>query len=292
MPLLMALLPLCALLIGVNAFALKIPAVRIAWYIVGAVFCVLLILLKQGDNSRNTDYIQSGEAVLGTTALIMTHHLSEAHPCLAMTAVTVLFILFEIYLHGYLQLKEHEIFYNGIFMTVFLGIIILFLWLFDPSFTGTALVRAFTPYGGDTIRDLYALPAAAAAGTALFILIKLLSPEMSLFSLGKPYFDIAGTDYTRIRLIALALKGVAVSGTFFFLGWYGGAAAFLIARLPGRATAGNAVSLLLILCYTQTLLLCSSVLTPLAPVLFAGILSWGLYVIKNRGRIMHYDRIA
>jgi len=291
-PVILALLTLCTFTTGAGTLFFNIPAVSILWHLTGALFFLVFIRLRQAGHSRPSDYIQSGEAVYGSLVIIFVRHLAGAGPYLTLIVLVISFILFELYLHGFLKLKERELLYSGIFLTMLFFVFILFLELFDGSFSQTAMLRSFIPREIMQSDDLYALPGLAVTGGFLYILLKLVSPELSLLSHGRHYFKITGIDFNRTRIFALIAGGIAASGFFSVLGWTAGAVSYLLKENPERSYFDDVVLILLCVFYTQSILLFSQILSPYLILLVIFSLSWGMYLYTKRGRIRPYDRIA
>ncbi len=262
----------------------KSPAAPL-WYAAGGYACFLLGRIDAASPPPAPGYLHSGSAAFMSLAAVIVMRFF-ASSVAVLCILPVFAVLFELYTRRFLALGRRDTALVGFALNAIFAVLVLFMLRADPRFDATALSGLFSGLAGASIGAVGVPAAVIPALIVLHVLSRRAAPELALLACGKTCFEGAGLNYERARAALLCARGMLSSLTLLCAGWLGGSV--LIGPAPRGAKIGLAHDLSALaecLCFSQILLLASSLVGPLiiAPLWFVA--TGVFFYYKNRWRI-------
>ena len=280
------LFAIAAAVTAVNYF--YVPPITIILYAIGALYYILLISTGSIDTQINSDYIQTGEAAVGSFAvlIILRFFINNIYIVITMTFLCVL--IYEIYLKAVISPKKNELLTNGIIIQVIISIIIYYILTNDKTFD--ILVLEKTLFGYAHFMQVGHIHAAilAACFAVIALAFSRLKPEFTLFSQGEPFLRSAGFRYFPFNILVIITRSILMTATIFLLGWLGGTGYYFRSMYKNNFSAMK--SYLTIIFFAEGLLLLSVFFDKWLIIVISSALSYFIFLIYIKKRSGLYDR--
>ncbi len=281
-PRLLAAFLLCCVAAFLNLVLGSATVAGEAYFCAGSLFYLLFLKLAGFDQSMRVDYIQSGEAWLGLSVLLLAAVIVSGHAGILFVISLFAFAGIEFFLHLTAMGSRREQMAVGavsaiIFMFVFSYLVSLG---FEPAKLGVLLAGYIHAVGA----VWWPLPFLAVIFAGLYYLYRKSIPELSLYTHGAKYFAAAGVPYRYLRAGAVTLRGILLAVVFLLAGVLAGAGAFLSLRREPHRRSVDLESFFIVFLAINCLALLTRFLTGLAIGMIAIAVSWAAYLFFSRRR--------
>lgn len=266
---------------------LRLPPLLIVLPLVGAAAYGALVLLGRFDSRITCDYIQSGEAAVGSCALFAALTFSSDRLVVTAALFTAL-LLYDAYLSATLapDKKEHSV--NGALVMAAAAAVFVFLAANGPggkiaSLAGTLLGRLPAAWNGQAFSA-----AAIALVMLLSAVIRLAGPELRMYSQGAPFYSGSGAARAGIAIFTIAARTLLVSMAILFAGIACGIGVSL-ARLY-RGSFPVAAATLACACFAEVNVTVAALAGPWHAVALSVVGSYIMFALYYTTRTQLYDR--
>jgi len=283
-----ALLTAVSLAVIIANFALHVPFSIMSLPLIGIIAYVAYIRLGDYDVHIGCDYIQSGEAAVGSFALFASLVFISESPCAAILFVFFALLAYELYLRAAIAPDLKELAVNGAAAQAILIAIVGFIvgWGAGLNAGDPRLVLfGLTPSLG--------MPFIAPAGALLlaallFLIARAFHPELRLFSMGPAFSGSGAPVRAGLSGALIAARSALLAVTVFYAGWMCGIGLSIHRSYRGRLTA--AVTLLSLMCFWQMITLLDRLAGPWYAAALAYIASYAMFAMYFKKRVYLYDR--
>jgi hypothetical protein len=256
--------------------------------IVGAASYSVLVRLGAYDTRIPFDYIQTGEAGVGSAAILLALLVfPDSLPAVVIILLLSL-VFYGVFLNIAIAPDKVEMAVAGAIIMALITAIMLFLFDNGVLAKTAVLSRVLTGYARMLPSAVLLAIGALALGAAVRILSSALDPELRSFSLGAGFYFGSEASYILIILAMTLVRGALLSSAVLFSGTACGIG-FSLSRLY-RGSLPEPVLFLSLASFGQIILLISERCGPLWAVLASIAFSYivfGIYFIK---RTYVYDR--
>jgi hypothetical protein len=283
-----ALLSVAALAAFIINLLSRVPLAVIALPLAGIASYFALIKLGDYDRHVACDYIQTGEAAVGSFALFISWSFLAGSGLLLPALVFASLLLYEIFINTVIAPDKRELAMNGALTQAVLAVAVLFfinagIHIGAPGADAILLghMAAF-PYS----------PALTIGATALAIIILGLSrglrPELRSYSQG-PAFSVGSWRARNVMAGGLALaRGLLMTATILFAGWTCGIG--MSVNRTARGVFADAITLSSLVCFQQVIIMIAKLAGPWHAAAAVIICSYALFIIHLTKRTHLYDR--
>jgi hypothetical protein len=256
--------------------------------LIGAAACHALVALDDRAPYVQCDYIQTGEGAAVVFTLVAVALFVSESPLLITLSVLAVVLAFQPYLRFAMAPEAKEAALSGVAVQAVAAVLVARIaWSASPELARTA-GPALTGYIGSLrpgpLAPALALPAVATA----YALTRLLAPELSSHSEGPEFCCRTGRAYAITTACLTAARGVLVTIALLFSGWLCGMG--LSAGRLYRGALPGAFNLMVLVAFSQALLLLARLAGPFAAAACAFAVSYGLFILYLNTRTVRYDR--
>jgi hypothetical protein len=283
-----ALLSAVSLASIIANIVLHVPFSIMSLPLIGIVAYCAYIRLGDYDIQIICDYIQTGEAAVGSFALFAVLVFISGNPYIALLLVFLALLVYELFLRAAIAPDKKELAINGAAAQAILIVIVGFilaggatLRINDPR---TILFGYFPSLGISFVAPTAALLLAA----LLFFLTWAFKPELRLFSHGPAFFKSGSPVRTGVSAAVIIARSILLTITIFFAGWICGIGISIHRLYRGRQA--DAITLLSLICFWQIITLLAKLAGPryAAALMYAA--SYALFIPYFNKRVFLYDR--
>lgn len=245
-------LSLCNIIIFDHAIA------SVFLYVVGSMTYSIYLFLQRLDRDSMIDYIQTGEASIGTIIffIIASFITPKAFPVLMLAILIMIFAELIYYTISELNLKNKLL--NGLLANGILILCILFLMLKNNILIPIDINLFLFGYGHVLSSHTPSVILVMIFITALYSFYLYFAkkiPETALISQGNEYFTVPGISYSTTRALLCVIKGFLICLTIFFLGWLAGISRYLQSADNRNNLHGEAITILVSFIIIQAMLI-------------------------------------
>jgi hypothetical protein len=265
----------------------QVPLAVTALPLAGIASYFTLIKLGAYDRHVACDYIQTGEAAVGSFALFISLSFLAGSGILPALVLASL-LLYELFINTVIAPDKRELAMNGVLTQAVLAVAVLFF-----IYTG---INARAP-GADAflLGHMAAFPLSPAltiAAPALAIIILCLSwalrPELRSYSQG-PAFSAGSWRARKFTAVGLALtRGLLTTATILLAGWTCGIG--ISVNRIARGASADAVTLASLACFQQVIIMIAKLAGPWYAAAAVIASSYALFIIHLTKRTHLYDR--
>ena len=283
-----ALLSAIAITSIIANFVLHVPFSLMSLPLIGIIAYCVYIRLGDYDTHIICDYIQTGEAAVGSFVLFATLVFISENQHVVLLLVFLALLAYEFYLKAAIAPEKKELFINGAVAQTTLFIIVAFIMAVGAGLhisKPEAILFGYFPSSGNS----FAVPA-----TALFLAVLALSltwafkPELRLYYLGPPFCSYKEPARAGITTAIIIARSILLTITIFFAGWMCGIGISIRRLYRGRMA--DVIPLLSLVCFWQIITLLANLAGPwyAAALLFAA--SYAIFIPYFKKSIYLYDR--
>ena len=267
---------------------MKVPPSAMAIPLAGIFFYLVLTQSDAYDRIRNYDYLQTGEGAICAAGFFMAVRFLSTGPLPVFLWGFLSLLIYEVFIAYVIAPQKNESLAGGLISMAATVIVIAYLAATDRSFHPAELESIAAGYFTAIPQSIGISASFAGAGALLALAALLFDKELRLFSQG-PYFYPAPRPVTTLMTLSLlAARSFLVAASFAYLGLLSGFG--LYARIAARGRFHRVKTALLIVVYSQTmiLLVTTAGVWPAAGVSLA--LSYASCLYATKRRVYLYDR--
>jgi len=283
-----ALLSVVSLALIIANVVLHCQFAIMSFPLIGIIAYCAYIRLGDYDIHIISDYIQTGEAALGSFALFSSLLFVSGNPHLALLIAFFALLAYELFLRAAVAPDKKELAIIGATAQAILMAIAGFIisgGVGLPAGGPRLILFGCSPSLGPS----FVFPAGALLLAALlFFLAWAFRPELRLFSLGPAFSKSSAPVSTGLSAALITARAALLAMTIFFAGWMCGAG-FSIHRLY-RGRHADAVTLLSLICFWQIITLLDRLAGPWHAAALIYIASYAMFLLYLNKRVYLYDR--
>ena len=256
--------------------------------LIGIIAYCAYVRLGDYDIHIACDYIQTGEAAVGTFALFVALLFFTANPLFLLLLVFIALLAYELYLRAAIAPDKKELAINGAVTQAILMAVVGFIITGGDGFrTGEPRLILFGCSPSLSIPS--AAPAAALLLAALlFFMAWVFKPELRLFSLGPAFSRSSAPVRAGVSAALITSRSALLAITLFFAGWICGVGISMHRLYTGRQA--GAITLLSLICFWQIILIFEKLAGPWHAAALMYIASYAMFALYFKKRVYLYDR--
>jgi hypothetical protein len=283
-----ALLSVIAITSIIANFMLHVPFSLMTLPLIGIIAYCVYIRLGDYDTSVICDYIQTGEAAVGSIVLFATLVFISENQHIVLLLVFLALLIYELYLKAAIAPEKKEQSINGSVTQTILFIIVAFIIAAGAGLRISrpeAILFGYFPSFGNS----FAIPASALFLAALaFFLPWAFKQELRLYYLGPPFCEYAGPVRAGIATAIIIARSILLTITIFFAGWTCGIGISIRRLYPSRLA--DAILLLSLICFWQIITLLANLAGPWYAAALMLAASYAIFIPYFKKRVYLYDR--
>jgi hypothetical protein len=283
-----AVISACALAALTCNWIAGVPLLHSALAMIGAFAYWVLTGLDARSHAVPCDYVQTGEAATGSFVLIAAMPFITGDPLLIAGIVLAAMLIFEFYLNVIIAPVSKEYAINGVVVLAIVAICTARVAWVAPRHIIEPGGRVLTGYLTALSPGPIALVAALLVSAVIYVIVRLLGPELRSYALGTDFSYRMERTHMAITAGLIAARGILVSITLLFAGWLCGIG--ISAERLYRGPLPDAFSLLAILAFSQCMLLVAHAAGPFIAAGCAAGASYFLFFLQLHMRVFRYDR--
>jgi hypothetical protein len=283
-----ALLSAIAITSIIANFMLHVPFLLMSLPLIGIIAYCAYIRLGDYDARIICDYIQTGEAAVGSFVLFATLVFISENQHIVLLLVFLALLMYEFYLKAAIAPEKKELSINGAVTQTILFIIVAYIMAAGGGLRinrPDAILFGYFPSFGNS----FPIPASALFLTALALSLPwAFKQELRLYYLGPPFCEYTGPARAGIATAIIIARSILLTITIFFAGWTCGIGISIRRLYRGRLA--DAILPLSLVCFWQIIMLLANLAGPwyAAALMFAA--SYAIFIPYFNKRVYLYDR--
>jgi hypothetical protein len=269
-------------------YLLEVPVIALFATGAGIFFSYILVHISTVYGNASCDYIQTGEAAVGSFAIYACIRFVSTNPYLVLLSGFISLLLYDIYLKILIAPEKNERLLNGILVQAILASIFLYPAASGGTSSLATLEKIFLGFFSSVQINYTGMIAPLGLGIAALSLSLALYPELRLLSQGAFFFGRSRSVITAINIGMTIIRSLLTTATIAFLGWMCGFGLYVRylsrSRYPGLAAA------LKLYVFAEFAIILAHYTSPWFAIAFSACSSYILFLYYAKKRKYWYDR--